>query len=95
MNAHTRSVLAEVSCERLRQEVRWGEQNHPPIIWHAILGEEVGEATKEILEALFSADDTVKRDRLMRARQELIQVAAVAVATVQSLDRNELQEVPA
>jgi hypothetical protein len=30
-NEHTASVLAEVAAERVRQDAKWGEQNHPSI----------------------------------------------------------------
>ncbi len=88
-------VLQEVLQERLRQHAKWGQQNHAPEIWLMILGEEVGEATKAALEAW--ANDPVlyprSRDQwLGHYRRELIQVAAVAIAAVESLDRNELLE---
>lgn len=84
-------VLAHVARERSRQDAKWGPQNHTPIEWIAILSEEVGEASKEALEhhwagKYYPSDP----ERLGRLRSELIQVAAVAVAAVESLDRNEL-----
>lgn len=87
--AGSRIVMADILNERHRQNGKWGEQNHKPIEWLAILGEEVGEATKEALEHHFKykGDQT---ERLMRLREELIQVSAVAVAMIESLDRNEL-----
>ena len=78
-------ILAEVCNERIRQDQKWGEQNHPPEWWLAILGEEYGEACKGALEAHF---DLSYPDAKMEAyRDELIQVAAVAVAAIESLDR--------
>lgn len=73
----TENVLKEVKHERHNQEIKWGEQNHQPLKWLAILGEEVGETNKAILE-----------DDLENYREELIQVAAVAVAMVESFDRD-------
>ena len=70
-------VFAKVRSERIRQDRKWGEQNHTPMKWLAILGEEIGEANKAILE-----------NSLMRYNDELIQVAAVAVSAVESLARN-------
>ena len=70
-------ILEEVKDERGRQDEKWGEQNHVPLKWLAILGEEVGEANKAVLE-----DD---RENL---REELIQIAATAVAFIESLERN-------
>jgi hypothetical protein len=28
---HQETILDEVACERLRQDARWGEQNHPSV----------------------------------------------------------------
>ena len=90
-------VLDEVAAERRRQDELWGEQNHvngtgpawshrtlnPNLLkalwdarihtWAVILAEEVAEALDEI-------DDEP-------LREELIQVAAVAVAWVEAIDR--------
>ena len=91
-------VVREVVEERIKQDAKWGEQNHPDGTghnwqwmadtkrklcqeafadgdgaWMHILVEEVYEA--------FAEDDPVK------LRAELIQVAAVAVAWVEAIDR--------
>ena len=85
-------VLLAVHDERRKQNDKWGPQNHSPLEWMAILVEEVGEAQKEALEhhwaGIHYPNDP---ERLNRLRMELIQVAAVAVAAVESLDRNELK----
>lgn len=81
-----RPVLEEVLQERAKQHLKWGEQNHAPFTWLAILGEEVGEANKAALETHFEYPDADKD--YSNYREELIQVAAVAVAMVESLDRN-------
>lgn len=73
----TWNVLDEVHQERLRQETKWGEQNHLPSFWITILGEEYGETCRAILEK-----DSINY------REELIQVAAVTVAMIESFDRN-------
>lgn len=79
-------VLKEVAAERERQEAKWGEQNHTPFAYLAILGEEVGEANKAALETFFEYEraDTVYAEY----RKELVQVAAVAVAAIECLDRD-------
>lgn len=95
----TLSVLPEVAYERASQDAKWGQQNHKDgtgsasdrqlskaarsltdyrakngtLAWRQILDEEVREA--------FAESDT---DNL---REELIQVAAVAVAWVEAIDR--------
>lgn len=74
-------VLDDVVLERLRQDTKWGEQNHSPVWWHAILAEEVGELAKAILELQFAGKPT------SAVREELIQVAAVAIAAIESIDR--------
>ena len=84
-------VTDEVQDERRKQDKKWGPQSHAPIEWIAILGEEFGEASKEALEHHWAGKHyPVDEFRLIRLRAELIQVAAVAVAFVESLDRNEL-----
>jgi hypothetical protein len=79
-------VLQEVAAERARQDAKWGVQHHKNPMWVAILVEEVGEAA-----ALSLSDEygTSLSDR-EKLRQELIQVAAVAVAFIECLDRNPL-----
>lgn len=80
------NVLQEIQTERERQDAKWGEQNHSPMVWLSILGEEFGEVNRGAQEAYFhnykSCGDWSSY------REELIQVAAVAVAMVESLDRN-------
>ncbi len=98
-DAVTISVLDEVHYERISQDDKWGQQDHPMgthtayanradelkklndhlaktggITWRDVLLEEVYEALAEI--------DPVK------LRAELVQVAAVAVAIVENIDRN-------
>ena len=97
--ARSGRVLEEVSYERGRQDAKWGEQNHPngtggrgrvasanaarhatqssaergELTWIDVLAEEVAEAFAESGQAAL--------------RAELIQVAAVAVAWVEAIDR--------
>lgn len=75
-------IFYEVSAERDRQDLKWGQQNHAPIIWCGILGEEVGEVNKASIESYFDGKD------LSEYRTELVQVAAVAFAMIECLDRN-------
>ncbi|WP_061246762.1 MazG-like family protein [Leptospira noguchii] len=78
-------IIQEILEEREKQDEKWGEQNHNPIEWCAILGEEVGEVNKAALETHFKYDS--KNDHF-EYRKELIQVAAVAMAMIECLDRN-------
>ncbi|WP_061241533.1 MazG-like family protein [Leptospira interrogans] len=79
-------ILNEINKERDRQDSIWGEQNHRPLEWIPILGEEVGEVNKAALEAYFGYKGI--RD-YSEYRKELIQVAATAIAMIESYDRNE------
>lgn len=73
-------VLSDVAAERRRQRDRWGEQlEHPDLVWSAILGEEVGEATQAALHDTFGG----KAAGTLYA--EVVQVAAVAVAWLEAL----------
>lgn len=74
MMENTKAILEEVGQEREAQDLKWGEQNHRDSVWLAILTEEVGECAKAILEG-------------KGLTRELIQVAAVAVAWVESRGR--------
>ncbi|MGB0428949.1 MAG: hypothetical protein ACPGLV_00650 [Bacteroidia bacterium] len=93
------SILEEIKQERVRQNQKFGEQNHKPIEWIAILSEEVGEAAKEALDHHFEypektesgkqeCNTELQAQRLKDYRKELIQVAAVAVQMIECLDRN-------
>lgn len=99
-----RGVMASVRTERYRQDDTWGEQNHPDgtghpfdaytaraaryackqaarlgqVTWRDILWEEVAEAFAE------------REPALLRA--ELIQVAAVAVAWCEAIDRRSCRQ---
>lgn len=75
-------VLREVGHERQRQDEEWGIQNHHPVLWHLILAEEFGEVGKALNEWHF------RHDSILKTREELVQVAAVAVAMIESIDRN-------
>jgi len=72
-----RPILANVDAERDRQEARWGEQNHHPFAWLTILAEEFGEAARAALEG-----------NMADYHKELVQVAAVACAACESIERN-------
>ena len=102
MSLKSRSILLELLNECIAQNKKWGQQNHSPVEWIAILAEEVGGASKEAVDYHFFNPVKLKdgsvgtpsskdqEDRLSRYRKELIQTAAVAVQMIESLDRNEL-----
>lgn len=70
-------ALSNVLYERKRQDEKWGVQNHDPLKWQAIILEELGEAAKELLE-----------NREWQYRDEMVQVAAVALAAIECFDRS-------
>lgn len=74
-------VLLDVLRERAAQDAKWGEQNHDDFVWGGILGEEVGEACQAALHDRFGGDHAGT------LRDELVQVAAVAVQWIECLDR--------
>jgi NTP pyrophosphatase (non-canonical NTP hydrolase) len=78
-------ALADVVCERRRQDKRWGEQNYGDFEGISILTEEVGEAAQAANEANFISSPT--RGDYSRLIEELIQVAAVAVNHIQIIRR--------
>ena len=92
-------ILTEVAKEREKQNEKWGEQKHLPIEWIAILTEEVGEAAKDALDHHYQNDVKVSHEqttlatgqdqlaRLKNYRNEVIQIAAVAVQMVECLDK--------
>jgi len=73
---NTREILQKVANERIRQDTKWGVQNHGPFVWLAILLEEAGEAAKGALEG-----------SAFKYQDELIEAAAVAVAAVECVSR--------
>ena len=78
------SILDAVIEERRRQDKKWGtNRQHHPVQWLAILIEEVGEANRAALEASFT--DYNRTGDYSDLRIELIQVVAVAVATMESM----------
>ncbi len=70
-------IIQLILEERKKQDKKWGEQNHAIYKWLAILGEEVGEVNKAALE-----------DDYYEIINELVQIGAVTVAIIESLERN-------
>ncbi len=88
------AVLADIVEERENQDKKWGTQNHDPFVWMSILMEEVGETCKEVQDVHKKSTSSRFSQAQFDAskekyRAELVQVAAVAVAALESLDRNE------
>ncbi len=84
-------AISDVINERKRQDIKWGEQNHDPFLYATILMEEVGEFCQDALKLRFdSRMDSLEAAtaQVTRMRTEAIQVAAVAVAIVECIDRD-------
>lgn len=81
-------IIIQVKRELIFQRGKWGEQNHSPEIWMLILGEEFGEAQKDVLEFICPNSQKLDGDWINEYRKELIQVAAVAISAIESLDKN-------
>ena len=73
--------LKSILNEREQQDKKWGEQNHDPLLFLNILMEEVGECSQAALKARYEGGNE------LRIREEAVQVAAVALAIVECLDR--------
>lgn len=92
-----KAILTEVAAERERQDATWGVQNHSGPVWNLILQEEAGEVAEAVLNIgqwegggryVFPQHHTPVPEGLYdEVRKELIQVAAVAVAWVEAIDR--------
>lgn len=74
-------AATDVLAERQRQDAKWGEQNHDPFTYLTILTEEVGEFSQAALHARFGGPAAAG------LREEAVQMAAVALAIVECLDR--------
>ncbi len=71
-------ILEEIKEERKSQDKTWGDQSwKSDSVWGNILSEENGEVAKNVLE----------HKSLMSLKTELIQVASVAVAWIEALDK--------
>lgn len=87
-NNATLKVIWHVEAERERQDMKWGQQNHEPQYWMGILGEEFGELCQAVNETVFNnGPEERTKGGYNNMRTEAVQVAAVAVAFVEMLDR--------
>ncbi len=78
-------VFTDISAERDAQDARWGNQVHTMPVWSAILTEEVGEVAEASLRVHFHGE----REHLDHLREELVQVAAVAVHMIEKIDNGD------
>ncbi len=74
-------IYREITGEREAQDAKWGNQHHSMPVWSAILSEESGEVAEASLRVEFYGED-----ELAHLREELVQVAAVAVHIIEKID---------
>jgi NTP pyrophosphatase (non-canonical NTP hydrolase) len=83
--------LQAVIMERVKQDSKWGEQNHTDYEWLSVLTEEVGEVANSICCAYINPEpresfvDAAKKNM----EYEVIQVAAVCFAWLENLKRRQ------
>ena len=81
---HRTSVIAEIVAERDRQDAKWGGPDHDDCHgwsrWIDFIDEHNGKA--------YSEDDS--EEAYVNARRRYIEVAALALAAVESMDRTVL-----
>ena len=95
------AVCFEVMRERERQHAKWGEQNHPDGTGLNEIHAERAEVAKHVCQSAFAAGEGTYMDILheevceafaesdpAKLRAELVQVAAVAVAWIEKIDRD-------
>ncbi len=80
------AIYAAIVDERAAQAAKWGRQRHSWPEWLSILAEELGEASQAANQAHWAKNDCVRNARTDALREELVQVAAVAVQIIEHLD---------
>lgn len=86
MDARFNKITEDIFAEIFRQDLKFGKnRNCHPLEWLSILTEETGEVAREINDAGFSQDKLTDN-----YRNELIQVAAVAMQAVLNFDRQDM-----
>jgi NTP pyrophosphatase (non-canonical NTP hydrolase) len=82
-----KKILSDITEERQRQIAKFGPQYHDFPVWMTVLGEEVGEACQALLDSRKLTSTTpAYAEQMQMFREELIQVAAVAVAAIERID---------
>lgn len=85
----TMRVLLNVGLERIQQDFKWGRhQSHNFEEWLVILMEEIGESARAQMELKYRPDEMDVLEGGRNFREELVQVAAVAVAMIEAGDRD-------
>lgn len=94
------AVLDEIAAERARQDAKWGQQNHPDGTaadefnlmlvqqWKDLVDKNATEGESNWNNILFEeAYEAAAETDPAKLRAELVQIAAVAVAWIECIDR--------
>ena len=83
MKKNRLNIFNKINAERVRQDKKWGEQNHNDEVWHLIASEEFGEISQAVCSARFDNQELGED-----FEEEVVQTAAVLVAWLESRNRN-------
>lgn len=86
-------IYRSIDEERDSQDKKWGDihvqaPNRTPAEWATILGEEFGESCQEFLRLTFDKENISKHRQNLK--EELVQVAAVAVVILEAIEEGYL-----
>lgn len=97
-------ILAQVAVQRRKQDKKWGEQNHPSVLYGGHYRIPHESAAKIICQRRVEANcltwadiaieelaEAIDAPGEMSRREELVQLAAVVVAWIENIDRNSEQ----
>ena len=82
-------ILNDIMDDRVKQDEGWGVNRDNSESWILILAEEIEQVTRPVLEDRFPCGLNIS---LVEYRKKLIQIAAIAIAVIESFDRNEGRE---
>jgi hypothetical protein len=89
-------ALDDIDEERDRQDKTFGVQNHHPAYWLAILGKQVGQLGEAIVSREWASKGfdapSPWHEANAQIREEAVQVAAVAVALIECMDRGDVPD---
>lgn len=89
LKASLADPLRRIAAERRRQETLWGRQDHDDFKYLSILFEEVGEAAQAANDKVYKHNPDERSAAAKNLPVELIQIAAVAVAMFEAIERRE------
>lgn len=85
------TALAQIFSDiaaRHAEAVRYhGKNEHPWSVWISLLSEEVGEAAREANWLTFGGENAKDKAFLRLLREELLDVAQIAVAAIKQIDK--------